>query len=88
MGEFDASAYGQTIADVYDEMVEHLPTGPAVERVFRLAGEGPSWSSGSAPAGWRSLSPPAAWPWWVWTGRPTWWRSCATSPAVTAFRSR
>ncbi|MEU7914767.1 class I SAM-dependent DNA methyltransferase [Microbispora bryophytorum] len=41
MGEFDASAYGQTIADVYDEMVEHLPTGPAVERVFRLAGGGP-----------------------------------------------
>ncbi len=41
MGEFDASAYGRTIADVYDEMVEHLPTGPAVERVFRLAEGGP-----------------------------------------------
>ncbi|MFI7027120.1 class I SAM-dependent DNA methyltransferase [Microbispora rosea] len=41
MGGFDESAYGRTIADIYDEMVEHLPTGLAVERVFRLAGGGP-----------------------------------------------
>ncbi|NJP26951.1 class I SAM-dependent methyltransferase [Microbispora sp. SCL1-1] len=41
MGGFDASAYGRAIADVYDEMVEHLPTGPAVERVVRLAEGGP-----------------------------------------------
>ncbi|MEU8176913.1 class I SAM-dependent methyltransferase [Microbispora hainanensis] len=41
MGGFDASAYGRTIADIYDEMVEHLPTGPAVERVARLAEGGP-----------------------------------------------
>ncbi|GIH63848.1 class I SAM-dependent DNA methyltransferase [Microbispora siamensis] len=41
MGEFDASAYGRAIADIYDEMVEHLPTGPAVERIFRLAEGGP-----------------------------------------------
>ncbi|MEV7805274.1 class I SAM-dependent methyltransferase [Microbispora sp. NPDC088329] len=41
MGKFDASAYGRTIADIYDEMVGHLPTGPAVERVSRLAEGGP-----------------------------------------------
>ncbi|WP_182908931.1 class I SAM-dependent methyltransferase [Microbispora sp. H13382] len=41
MGEFDAAAYGRTIADIYDEMVEHVPTGPAVEQVFRLARGGP-----------------------------------------------
>ncbi|WP_169981620.1 class I SAM-dependent methyltransferase [Microbispora sp. H10836] len=41
MGEFDAAAYGRTIADIYDEMVVHVPTGPAVEQVFRLARGGP-----------------------------------------------
>ncbi|GGO15910.1 methyltransferase [Microbispora rosea subsp. aerata] len=41
MGGFDASAYGRTIADIYDEMVEHLPTDAAVERVFLLAEGGP-----------------------------------------------
>ena len=41
MGEFDAAAYGRTIADIYDDLVERLPTGPAVERVFLLAQGGP-----------------------------------------------
>ncbi|GGS52912.1 methyltransferase [Planobispora rosea] len=37
MREFDASAYGRNIADVYDATVEDLPTGPAVERLYELA---------------------------------------------------
>ncbi|MEU6738349.1 class I SAM-dependent DNA methyltransferase [Streptosporangium sandarakinum] len=35
--EFDPSAYGRAAADVYDEVVTYLPTGPAVDRLQELA---------------------------------------------------
>ncbi|MFI7045732.1 class I SAM-dependent DNA methyltransferase [Streptosporangium sandarakinum] len=35
--EFDPSAYGRAAADVYDEVVTHLPTEPAVDRLQELA---------------------------------------------------
>jgi SAM-dependent methyltransferase len=38
---FDPSAYGRSIADVYDDTARHLPTDQAVERLFRLADGGP-----------------------------------------------
>ncbi len=41
MARFDPSAYGRHIADVYDETVDHLPTGEAVETLADLAGKGP-----------------------------------------------
>ncbi|MEW9550526.1 class I SAM-dependent methyltransferase [Nonomuraea sp. NPDC050783] len=41
MPEFDASAYGRSIADIYDETVHDLPTDAAVEQLHRLAGGGP-----------------------------------------------
>lgn len=41
MTEFDTSSYGRHVADVYDETVVHLPTDAAVDRLVRLAGDGP-----------------------------------------------
>nr|WP_236714966.1 class I SAM-dependent methyltransferase [Nonomuraea pusilla] len=38
---FDESAYGRAIADIYDVTVQDLPTGPAVDRLHELAGDGP-----------------------------------------------
>ncbi|MDR8412557.1 methyltransferase domain-containing protein [Nonomuraea sp. 3-1Str] len=38
---FDASAYGRSIADIYDATARDLPTEAAVERLYRLAGGGP-----------------------------------------------
>ncbi|NUW44207.1 class I SAM-dependent DNA methyltransferase [Nonomuraea rhodomycinica] len=38
---FDASAYGRSIADIYDATARDLPTEATVERLFRLAGGGP-----------------------------------------------
>ncbi|MEW9532912.1 class I SAM-dependent methyltransferase [Microbispora sp. NPDC049125] len=40
-GDFDASAYGRGIADVYDSTVEHLPIEPPVDRIEKLAEGGP-----------------------------------------------
>ncbi|MBB2912613.1 SAM-dependent methyltransferase [Streptosporangium becharense] len=39
--EFDPSAYGRKIADVYDTTVEQLPTDAAVDRLHELADGGP-----------------------------------------------
>ncbi|GGO80292.1 class I SAM-dependent DNA methyltransferase [Nonomuraea cavernae] len=41
MPAFDASAYGRSIADIYDATVRELPTERAVERLHELAGDGP-----------------------------------------------
>ncbi|HEY0485125.1 MAG TPA: class I SAM-dependent methyltransferase [Mycobacteriales bacterium] len=41
MADFDPSAYGAHIADVYDETVRHLPTAEPVERLALLADGGP-----------------------------------------------
>ncbi|UBU18894.1 class I SAM-dependent DNA methyltransferase [Nonomuraea gerenzanensis] len=38
---FDPSAYGRSIADLYDVTVEGLPTGATVEQLHLLAGDGP-----------------------------------------------
>ncbi|GAA3467889.1 class I SAM-dependent DNA methyltransferase [Nonomuraea roseola] len=38
---FDASAYGRSIADIYDATVTDLPTEATVERLALLAGDGP-----------------------------------------------
>ncbi|GAA3744210.1 SAM-dependent methyltransferase [Spinactinospora alkalitolerans] len=39
--DFDPSAYGSRIADVYDATVRDLPTAAAVQRLAELAGDGP-----------------------------------------------
>ncbi|HEV7824551.1 MAG TPA: class I SAM-dependent methyltransferase [Mycobacteriales bacterium] len=41
MADFDPSAYGSHIADIYDDTVRHLPTAAPVERLALLAGGGP-----------------------------------------------
>ena len=42
MTDYDASTYGNWIAEVYDELHEwHLDTGSTVEGLARLAGDGP-----------------------------------------------
>ncbi|GAA2844718.1 class I SAM-dependent methyltransferase [Streptosporangium fragile] len=40
-GEFDASAYGRSIADIYDTTTDALPTDSAVDRLHDLADGGP-----------------------------------------------
>jgi SAM-dependent methyltransferase len=39
--QFDPSAYGRRLADVYDDSTGHLPVEPVVEQLAKLAGDGP-----------------------------------------------
>ena len=42
MKEYDASTYGDRIADVYDDLHAHMDPSDAVEALARLAGPGPA----------------------------------------------
>ena len=84
--DYGPETYGDRIADVYDEWygdAGFLEKEASVELLAELAGDGPCWSSRSAPAGSRSRSPSGASRCTASTPPRRWSRSSGRSPAAT-----